>query len=646
MPEGSVPGYTELRALGSGGFGDVMLARHNVSGVLVAIKYLRRELLAGQGFAEMFRGEAVVLASLEDPNVVRLYEYVESPSGAAIVMELIDGVSLHEILARQGSTTAEAALAVLQGSLMGLAAAHQRGVVHRDYKPANVLVSGDGVSKLTDFGLAVRFGDRPAPAGTLTYVAPEQITGSPAGPAGDVYSATATFYECLTGHPPFSGDPAELLRQHRSEPVPLDPLPGPLRALVAAGMAKNPQERPADAMTFVTELRAVASRAYGKDWEQRGQSHLGEAALLLAALWPSGAPPAVQGAAVHRISLLRHLSPLKAAIAVGVAAAVVAAGTALAASVSHRQSSGSHPTVAVHPVPLQPSPSPTTPSPSPSVSPSPSPSTPSPSPSLSSSPPPPPPTSVTVTIPANGGWVDTGIALTLSDAVTITASGSWTPDGADHTGPAGFGSSLESADNYLNLTDLGACADCATRMYPEWAALMSYTGSAPPQPESYTSTAVALQAMLIDYVGSNLRTTSWPRAGELWLGINDDAYSGNTSDNFGQVTAVVTVQPGPATGTPATYHVFHTCANGHQGALNVRAWPDTSSPVTGHLHDDDPVQIACQTAGQPETNSHGITTDVWDNLAQGGYVTDLYINTPGSPVTGGSTGFTASIPRC
>src|ERR1022692_3964484 len=210
MPEGSVPGYTELRALGSGGFGDVMLARHNVSGVLVAIKYLRRELLAGQGFAEMFRGEAVVLASLEDPNVVRLYEYVESPSGAAIVMELIDGVSLHEILARQGSTTAEAALAVLQGSLMGLAAAHQRGVVHRDYKPANVLVSGDGVSKLTDFGLAVRFGDRPAPA---------------AARAGDVSSATATFYEGLTGHPPFSGAPAELLRQHRSEPVPLDPLP-------------------------------------------------------------------------------------------------------------------------------------------------------------------------------------------------------------------------------------------------------------------------------------------------------------------------------------------------------------------------------------------------------------------------------------
>ena len=287
MPEWKVPGYTELRALGSGGFGDVILARHHISGVLVAIKYLRHDLLADQGFAEMFRSEAEVLASMDDPNVVRLYEYVESPSGAAIVMELIDGVSLREILAHQGSTTAEAALVVLQGSLMGLAAAHRHGVVHRDYKPENVLVNGEGVSKLTDFGLAARTGDHPVPAGTLRYVAPEQIAGAPASPAGDVYAATATFYECLTGAPPFSGESDELLRQHRSQPVPLDPVPAPLRPLVAAGMAKDPQHRPADAITLVTELKTVASGAYGQDWENRGKSHLGEAALLLTALWPA-----------------------------------------------------------------------------------------------------------------------------------------------------------------------------------------------------------------------------------------------------------------------------------------------------------------------------------------------------------------------
>ena len=163
----TVPGYTELKALGSGGFGDVVLARHNASGILVAIKYLHGDLLADSEFAGMFRSEATVLGSLDDPNIVRLYEYVESPSGAAIVMELIDGVTLREILTHQGRTTPEAALVVLQGSLLGLAAAHQRGVVHRDYKPENVLVNGDGISKLTDFGIAARAGDRPGPGGYL-----------------------------------------------------------------------------------------------------------------------------------------------------------------------------------------------------------------------------------------------------------------------------------------------------------------------------------------------------------------------------------------------------------------------------------------------------------------------------------------------
>jgi serine/threonine-protein kinase len=283
-----VPGYTELKVLGSGGFGEVVLARHDASGTQVAIKYLLPSLLADPEFTRLFRAEAAVLASLTDPNVVRLYEYVEGPQGAAIVMELVDGVCLREILSHQGKTTAEAALVVLQGSLLGLAAAHARGVVHRDYKPENVLVRGDGLSKLTDFGIAARAGDRPFPAGTLAYAPPEQLAGGPATPASDVYAATATFYECLAGHPPFTGKTTEvLLRQHQSAPVPLEPVPAALRPLVAAGMAKDPAERPADATTFVTRLRAAASESCGPDWEDGGRSHLGEAALLLAAWWPS-----------------------------------------------------------------------------------------------------------------------------------------------------------------------------------------------------------------------------------------------------------------------------------------------------------------------------------------------------------------------
>jgi eukaryotic-like serine/threonine-protein kinase len=382
MSEWTVPGYTQLKELGSGGFGQVVLARHNASGVLVAIKYLRADLLGDPMFAEMFRVEAGALASIEDPNVVRLYEYVESPAGAAIVMELVAGVSLREILAHQGATTAEAALVVLLGSLLGLAAAHQRGVVHRDYKPENVLVDGGGASKLTDFGLAARTGDRPIPAGTLRYVAPEQIAGAPASPAGDVYAATATFYECLTGHPPFSGEPDDLLRQHSTAPVPLEPLPEPLRPLITTGMAKDPASRPTDAALLVTELKTIASRAYGQDWERRGRSHLGEAALLLAALWPAGAPAAQQGTAVDQVRLeqprprprlhprrLLHLRPMPAAIAVAAGIAVVAAGTALAAPAAQNQGThgtGTPPPVTVQPVALQPAPS-ASPTPSPNA---------------------------------------------------------------------------------------------------------------------------------------------------------------------------------------------------------------------------------------------------------------------------------------
>src|SRR5580692_7429470 len=401
------PGYTELKVLGSGGVGEVVLARHDISGIQVAIKYLRRGVLDDRQFAEMFRAEARVLASLQDPHVVRLYEYIETPAGAAIVMELVDGVSLRQILSRQGRTSAEAALVVLQGSLLGLAAAHQRGVVHRDYKPENVLVGGDGVSKLTDFGIAARTGERALPAGTLAYAPPEQLAGGPATPATDVYAATATFYECLAGRPPFTGNTAgALLYQHQSQPVPLDPVPEPLRPLVAIGMAKEPARRPVDGASFVAALHAAAAGGYGPDWQRRGRSHLGEAALLLAALWPLGAPPAVQGTAVqgtaaHRIWIrrlfrLRHFSPVQAAVASGAAIAVVAAGTALAATGTFTPGAATRPLAAQsQPASLHPSPAPSQPSafspPSPSPSPNSASPSPSPSPSPTSAPPSPSP---------------------------------------------------------------------------------------------------------------------------------------------------------------------------------------------------------------------------------------------------------------
>jgi len=296
----TVPGYTEVRVLGGGGFGEVVLATHDASGNPVAIKYLHPDLLGDPEQAAAFAAEARTLAGLDSPHVVRLYEYVAGPAGAAIVMEFVEGATLAAMLERHGKTTPEAALVVLFGSLLGLAAAHARGVVHRDYKPANVLVNGQGASKLTDFGIAALAGGRPVPAGTLRYMPPEQFEGGQASPAGDVYAATVTFYECLTGHVPFAGRTAqELYDQHKSVQAPLDEVPEPVRPIIARGMAKSPGDRMSDAAGLAAELRKVAVGGYGEDWAERGRSHLAEAAaLLLALLWPSGSAPAAQGGSV------------------------------------------------------------------------------------------------------------------------------------------------------------------------------------------------------------------------------------------------------------------------------------------------------------------------------------------------------------
>ncbi|MGP4027024.1 serine/threonine-protein kinase [Actinomadura sp. 3N407] len=278
--------FTEDRELGRGAQGRVVLARHTTSGTPVAIKYLAgddAEAVAG------LRAEAQMLGRLTSPYVARLYRFVESEHGAAIVMEAINGASLKEVLREHGTLAPEAALLVLKGSLLGLAAAHAVGVVHRDYKPANVMVQADGLSKLVDFGVAVLAG-RGSFAGTPVYMAPEQWRGEPTGPATDVYAATCVFVECVTGRRPFAAaERAALMNQHLTAPVDADDVPEPLRPLVLRGMAKDPAERPAGAAAFVTELESAAAAAYGPDWEQRGVRALAAAAVALAALFPLGA---------------------------------------------------------------------------------------------------------------------------------------------------------------------------------------------------------------------------------------------------------------------------------------------------------------------------------------------------------------------
>jgi serine/threonine protein kinase len=283
-----VNGYTHIRDLGEGASGRVVLAVHDESGVPVAIKYLSPQLADDAQFRADFRAEAQVLVEVADPHIARLHEYVEAPGGCAIVMELVDGVSLRQVLSEFGPTEPESALFILKGSLLGLAAAHASGVVHRDYKPENVLVNAEGASKLADFGIAVPVGTCGDISGTPGYMAPEQWNGQPATPATDIYAATATFYECVTGRPPYDGggDLTVLKRQHENGRIPVEDTPRTLQGLIRDGLAKRPTDRPPSAWDFVQLLDEVAVAALGPDWEERGRRRLAERVAALALLFP------------------------------------------------------------------------------------------------------------------------------------------------------------------------------------------------------------------------------------------------------------------------------------------------------------------------------------------------------------------------
>jgi len=326
-----VPGFSQERELGSGASGRVVAAVRAADGQRVAIKYLSPRLSGNPRFLAAFRAEAALLRSLDVPFVVRLLDYVEAPgaggtAGAAIVMELVEGVSLHEMITRQGPGGPESALVVLKGSLLGLAAAHALGIVHRDYKPENVLVDASGQSKLTDFGVAVRAGQDAGAGGTPLYMAPEQWDGGPATPATDIYAATAVFFECLTGMTPFSGPLGQLAAQHTAAAVPVELVDEPLRALIARGMAKDPAARPGDAAQFMTELEASAAAAYGADWEARGRSQLAQrAAALLLLVLPHGV--AATGAGTGTTTTSSWLPAAKTATRVGGRKAKILAGS-------------------------------------------------------------------------------------------------------------------------------------------------------------------------------------------------------------------------------------------------------------------------------------------------------------------------------
>ncbi|TDC60326.1 serine/threonine protein kinase [Actinomadura sp. GC306] len=286
--EHRLPGFVELEELGSGAQGEVVLARHESGGVPVAIKYLAPGMLGDPAARNTFRAEAQMLKRVTSPHVARLLDYLESPWGAAIVLEAVAGRPLRKVLdEHEGALAPEAALSILKGSLLGLAAAHAAGVVHRDYKPGNVLVQDGGQSKLIDFGVAVLTGHGGGIGGTPAYMAPEQWVGAPATPATDLYAATCVFVECISGEKPFRGTTLDALKaEHTNAPPPLERVPEALRPLVERGMAKTPADRIWDAQQFVSELEAIAVRTYGPDWERRGLLTLGAVAATVVTAVP------------------------------------------------------------------------------------------------------------------------------------------------------------------------------------------------------------------------------------------------------------------------------------------------------------------------------------------------------------------------
>ncbi|QKG22760.1 serine/threonine protein kinase [Actinomadura verrucosospora] len=273
----TVPGFTHERELGDGAAGRVVLAVDDMTSTKVAIRYLAGALRADEAFMARFRASSRTLSQLEDPNVADLYDFIEAPDGAAVVMQYVDGVALRRVLAAQGPTGPLAALSMLGGTLLGLAAAHALDVVHGAVRPSAILIDGDGNASLTDFGTAASGTEAQlAPA----YAAPELWDGAPATTATDLYAAAAVFFECLTGHPPFAG--RNMARLHREAAIPVEEVPGPLRELIGQGLAKDPEQRPKSAADFLGALEEAAVSAYGPSWEAQGRGRLTELSVQAA----------------------------------------------------------------------------------------------------------------------------------------------------------------------------------------------------------------------------------------------------------------------------------------------------------------------------------------------------------------------------
>jgi eukaryotic-like serine/threonine-protein kinase len=261
--------YTIERPLGSGGMAEVFLARDGVLDRDVALKVLRGQYAGDEEFYERFRREATSAAGLSHPNIVQVYDRGEAPDGTCyIAMEYVSGGTLKERLDERGPMEPERALAVAGQVAEALWAAHERGVIHRDIKPQNILITDMGHLKVTDFGIAraasaATISATNAVFGTAGYLSPEQALGEPATPRSDLYSLGIVLYELLTGVVPYRADnPVAVCMKHVTEPLTpprrLDPtIPEAVDALVVKLLAKDPADRPASATELLDDIEGV-----------------------------------------------------------------------------------------------------------------------------------------------------------------------------------------------------------------------------------------------------------------------------------------------------------------------------------------------------------------------------------------------------
>ncbi|MDV8147897.1 protein kinase domain-containing protein [Arthrobacter sp. B10-11] len=248
-----------------GGMGEVWKAKDLILGRIVAIKVLKEEYTGDPGFLQRFRAEARHTALLNHVGIANVFDYGEEEGSAYLVMELVPGQPLSSIIEHEQVLSPDRTLSMIAQTARALSVAHAQGLVHRDIKPGNLLITPDGRVKVTDFGIARLADQVPLTQtgqvmGTAQYLAPEQATGQTATGASDIYSLGVIGYECLTGHRPFSGESqiAIALAQVNDAPPPLpETLPTPVRALLMSMLAKDPKNRPANAIKLSEAAEAI-----------------------------------------------------------------------------------------------------------------------------------------------------------------------------------------------------------------------------------------------------------------------------------------------------------------------------------------------------------------------------------------------------